>query len=159
MQKLCSVVMLVAVLGSFARPSGLAKADDDHALAEEVMKLERDMVPILLKGGSEAAKWWERYNDDHIDYVGADGHMLTKAQLVAEWRSGVRKASSVVHDDYRVRVYGNTVVVTYRGRETGKQTASNRRGRDEANRTTEVWIKREGTWQRIVHHVTPVEKE
>ena len=101
----------------------------------------------------------ERYNDDNIDYVGADGHTLTKAQMVAEWRSGVRKASSVVHDNYHVRVYGNAVVVTYRGRETGKQTASNRRRRAEANRTTEVWIKRDGTWQRIVHHVTRVEKE
>ena len=157
MRKPYLVLMLAAAL-AVGRTSALARTDHHHESANEVMKLEHDMVPILLKGGSDAAQWWEQYNDDNIDYVGADGNTLTKAQLVAEWRSGVRKSSSVIHDDYRVRVYGNTVVVTYRGRETGKQTAGNRRKRDEVNTTTEVWIKRHGTWQRVVHHVTPVEK-
>ena len=58
MQKSYLTVLLLAAVVSFATMPVVAKADDDHELADEVMKLERDMVPILLKGGSDAADWW-----------------------------------------------------------------------------------------------------
>ena len=107
------------------------------------------------------ADFLDLHDVDGIVWTGGGrdtGDVLTKTELVVEWRSGARKMASVNHYDYRVQVYdnGNVAVVTYLGDETMQ-----RKGKVSTHRTktAEVFIKQDGVWKAIVHNVRNVSSE
>jgi len=149
---LCAVLLLGLASERTASGSG---ADTDEQIKDEILKMERSKVEALKAGGEVAAKWFEDYYTDDIDYISGNGHVFTKNDTVNEFRSGVRKLRVVIHDDYRVRVYGNTAVLTYRGNDI--MDRNGKPGKQELVRTTDVYVKQpDGVWRIAVHHVTPV---
>jgi uncharacterized protein (TIGR02246 family) len=81
-----------------------------------------------------------------------DGTMNTKAEYLADLKSGARRFfADVREDDVAVRFYGDTAVasgtsdskVEYRGRPSGGPL-----------RFTRVYVKRDGRWLMIVTHAT-----
>jgi uncharacterized protein (TIGR02246 family) len=81
-----------------------------------------------------------------------DGTINTKAEYLADLKSGARVFSAdVKEDELTVRVYGDTAVaaglsdskVTYKGKASGG-----------ALRFTRVYVKRDGRWLMIVSHAT-----
>ncbi len=81
-----------------------------------------------------------------------DGTINTKAEYLADLKSGARKFfGDVKQDDFTVRIYGDTAVaagvsdpkVEYTGKPSGG-----------ALRFTRVYVKRNGRWQMIVSHAT-----
>ena len=90
--------------------------------------------------------------DDYI-VTDADSNVSTKAQEIAFIRSGEFVVTSCVHHEMKVRVYGDTAVVT--GRSTVKETY---RGKDFIGqyRWTDTWIKRAGRWQCAAEHVSKI---
>ena len=129
-----------------------------EAIKKEIIKLEEDKIPILLKGGPATVDWIKRYDTDDFAYTRADGSTLTKAQTIAraeaESRSGVQRVVSNKQDDYHVRVYadGNTAVVTYHHISRVKNSAGD--VTDKQDRSTDVFVRLDGAWRRVVHHVT-----
>lgn len=62
---------------------------------------------------------------------------------------------SLVADEITVRVYGDTAVVT--GRSTAK--GKDQHGKlDEQRRWTRVLVRRDGRWQLVHFHGTPIQK-
>ena len=156
MRRMClPMLCAVSLLGFLAPPASGAKApDSDEQIKEEILKMEKSKVEALKAGGEVAAKWFEDYYTDDIDYVGGTGRVYTKTDTVNEFRSGERKLRLVVHDDYKVRVYGNTAVLTYRGNDI--MDRNGKPGKQELVRTTDVYVKQAGgVWRIAVHHVTP----
>jgi len=128
---------------------------DTKEVEQEILDLEHGKVEALRASGEVAAKWFERHFADDIAYTTGTGGFSTKVQTVNEFRSGARKLHFVEHDDYRVRVYGNTAVLTYRGNDIMERNG--KVGNKSLVRTTDVYVKQDdGVWRIVVHHVTPV---
>lgn len=97
---------------------------------------------------------WETVDsilDDGWMVTDPAGRVLTKAQVMAEAKSGERKLDSGVIDDVNVRTFGDCAVVTGRttasGTHQGKQVAVRLR-------FTDVFIKRDGTWRAVASQAT-----
>jgi hypothetical protein len=77
------------------------------------------------------------------DYIGTTqrGQIENKTQYLA---SVVPNADMVKSDDYKVRIFGNTAIMTHRGTVSGVRNIQ--------FRSTHVWIKRGGKWQILAHH-------
>lgn len=81
-----------------------------------------------------------------------DGTINTKAEYLADLKSGDRRFSAdVKEDELSVRIYGDTAVaaglsdskVTYKGKPSGGPL-----------RFTRIYVKRDGRWVMIVSHAT-----
>jgi hypothetical protein len=152
-----SILLAVSVVGLLKAKEEAGNVADEAR--KEVLKIENDKIPILVQGGPAAAEWWSSHNDEDIAYTSSKG-VLTKEQVVDEWRSGSRSLLSNKQYDFRVRIYekGTVAVVTYLGDTKRKNSAG---GEDVTTHsaTTNVWVKQDGKWVRVVHHVTPLRAE
>lgn len=88
---------------------------------------------------------------DHLladDYLGisANGTVETKAEELAQSRAGTLRIQSLELSDIKVRVYGNTAVVTSRAQLKGVNGQSDISG---SYRYTRVYNKRFGKWKII----------
>jgi ketosteroid isomerase-like protein len=135
----------VAVLGITAPATSSAK---DTAKAEkELLQLERDWTQASLKG--DATALGKILGDDWVGQ-GPAGTM-TKAQVLAELKSGDNKTDSITLGDMKVRVYGDTAVVT--GSDDEK---SSYKGKDTSGHYTwtDVFVKRKGYWEAVASQGT-----
>jgi non-ribosomal peptide synthetase component F len=145
------MVLAFSILGVLKVQRTLgARANQDEQIQKEVLKLENERDRALMNNDAD---WFERVFADDMDY---NSGTVTKAQIVAEIRSKERKWQAVRHDDYRVRVYGNTAVVTYTSGSTMEY-----KGKVSTNRanTTDVYVKQAGVWRAVVHDVIPIAKQ
>lgn len=109
----------------------------------ELLKANREYDEALVRG--DALVLERLYSDDFI-YTTPDGEVRDKAQQLAFTRTGDLRLESGQSDDVRVRVYGNTAVMT--GRFTAKGKFRDQRI-DIRERYTAVWVKREGRWRLV----------
>jgi uncharacterized protein (TIGR02246 family) len=150
MLKLGFSMLLIASLSALAAPQSMtARAPTgEEEIKKEILKLENERDQALMKNDAD---WFERVFADDIDYIGASGEMMTKQQVVDEIRSRTRKWQAVRHDDYKVRVYGNAAVVSYRSDSTMEYKGQ---VKTTLARTTDVYVKENGQWRDAVHQVT-----
>lgn len=96
---------------------------------------------------------YERILADDFILTGADGTVSDKKVEIAKVRSGDLTFESGKSDDVRVKVYGNTAVVTGRFTAKGKNA-----GRDFTfvERYTAVFVKRNGRWQMVAEQATEI---
>jgi len=82
------------------------------------------------------------------DWIGIDfeGTLLTKAQALRGIRSDSASLESTVLRDMKVRVYGNTAIVTGTDTEKGQY-----HGKDSSGKYlwTDVFVRRKGRWQAV----------
>ena len=78
-----------------------------------------------------------------------DGQTNSKADHLEEIRTEQYKVESMTLDDIKVRVFGDTAVVTY-----GVTEKSVDKGKDSSGHTvwTDIFIKRNGGWQIVAEH-------
>jgi ketosteroid isomerase-like protein len=117
--------------------------------AAEVETLERRLVEAI---GARDLETYARLVAD--DYVASrpDGSELTKAQVMASYRSGERGYVGLAIEGVVGRVYGDTGVVTARTR--GKRIED---GKEIENRVlyVRVFARRDGRWQAVAQLSTP----
>ena len=85
--------------------------------------------------------------------IGADGTVLTKASFLAVVASGDLKHDGLTLDSASVRVYGNTVIVS--GIATSTGTYQGRRF-ETRERSTDVFVKRNGRWRCVLTNLAPL---
>jgi ketosteroid isomerase-like protein len=90
--------------------------------------------------------------DDYIT-TDSDGVMATKAQEMAILKSGEEEVMSAKADDFRVRIYGDAAVVTYRWTYKGKAKGKENTGQE---RYTDTWVRRGGRWQCVAVHASRI---
>ena len=164
MREFCvSIVLSILFAGAVsAQQTPADKAARDQQAIEEVTKIEKDKIPLLVNSGPAAADWFDSHNADDLAYQDPDAGILTKAQVSAQLRAGTRKPSSIKQYDHRVRVYGegDVAVVTYLGDVTGKKDKTGKTLTFVSHEaTTDVWVKQDGIWKRVVHSVTRIPAE
>jgi ketosteroid isomerase-like protein len=128
-------------------------------------------IPAQLKSGSveqELIKLEKGWNDalarhdwafiDQIlanDYIttDSDGVVADKAQEMVILKSGEEAVASAVSDDFKVRIYGDTAVVTYRWNYKGQFKGKESTGQE---RYTDTWVRRGGRWQCVAAHASRI---
>ena len=118
----------------------------------EVRETIRQYDAALRRADAAAV---ERYWADEYIFINPRGDRLTKADRLANVRTGQTALDSLAHapQEEKIQVYGDvavyTTLLTIRGRYSGQ-------GQQGAYRGLVVWIRRDGRWQQIASQLTPV---
>jgi ketosteroid isomerase-like protein len=78
-------------------------------MEEELLKLEEQFAEAIVKNDSDAI---ERLVADECVIINADGGIIDKKRFLEVIRSGTLTHQMMESDDIRVRVYGDSAVVT-----------------------------------------------
>jgi ketosteroid isomerase-like protein len=139
--------VLVVVAAVVAVSTGFAQ--DPTAAAKDIRAIERQWNEARVEADVATL---DRILAPDWTVTHGDGTINTKAEYLADLKSGARQFSAdVKEDDLTVRVYGDTAVasglsdstVTYNGKPSGG-----------ALRFTRVYVRRDGRWVMIVSHAT-----
>jgi ketosteroid isomerase-like protein len=106
---------------------------------DELVQLEKQWAQAGPKGD---VGFFDRIAADDYVIVDVDGSVRNKRDEVANFRKEKQTSQSV--DDMRVRIYGETAVVTGRFEITGTW---NGQPNNFSGRFTDVWVIRDGRWQ------------
>ncbi len=123
-----------------------ADAKTEAALTQ----MEKDWGQAMVKNDEATL---HRLMADDWSMTTPDGAVQTKTEALADLKSGNLKFESTEVDDIKVRVFGNTAVVTGHSRDK-----STYKGKDVSGeyRFTDVFVKRNGKWQAVATQVTQV---
>jgi uncharacterized protein (TIGR02246 family) len=154
------ILFLASLLLAFGGLVGAQGTGGSAAISErikeEVRKVDDEMFQAVLKGDADTL---DRIYADDIAFTYASGQIVSKAQAVADVRSGRNKLFKLDHDDVRVRAFGKTVVVTGRTQSTLACCEAGAKPTQVHRRFTDVYEKLDGRWQLIAHQVTPIAGE
>jgi ketosteroid isomerase-like protein len=123
----------------------------DAGVEQTLMKLEQDALTALLK--KDVTAFGKVFADDAV-LTTPDGSLQTKAQLLADVKSGELVLESSTISDMKVRVHGDAAVVTYITTDKGKYKAQDISGRF---RWTDTFVRRGGGWQLVAGHGTAIQ--
>ena len=89
----------------------LAQAGANAKAEQQVLQAEKDRFAAMIKVDEGALN---RLLADELTYTHSNANMQTKAQFIADLKSGAIKYVSVVpsEPDWKVRVYGNVAIVS-----------------------------------------------
>lgn len=121
-----------------------------QSVEQQVKKLE---IQYADAGVKKDVAVLDRVLADDFTETDPDGFVHTKGEEMASLKSGEDVIFSYAYGDMKVRVYGDTAVVTYVDKQ--KETF---KGQDVSgtSRWTDTWIKRGGSWQCVASHGSKV---
>lgn len=120
---------------------------------QDIRKVEADLTQAELR---HDAALLDAILDDDYATVDILGRVTTKVQVMAAVKaapSSDLRMDSMENDEIRVRVYGNTGVVT--GRTTARGSVANQDFNNQV-RFTRVYVKRGDRWRLVASHVTRI---
>jgi ketosteroid isomerase-like protein len=134
-------------------PAGAQAAAPKKAAAgveDEIKTIEKERAAAAIKADVATLG---KYTSDDYTFINRNGKLSDKAQTMSNLKSGAIKLSKNDVSDMRVRVYGDTAVVT--GRTDVKGTID---GKDMTGPVlfTRVYVKQDGRWQSVAFQQTPV---
>lgn len=135
----CSLAVLASV-PAYAQAS----------VEEQLEKMERDRSAAVVKG--DVAMLESLTSDDYI-LINANGQVSDKATTMRDIKTGAIKLTANEVSDMKVRVYGETAVVT--GKAGVKGTIGGRELKGPVM-FTRVYVKKNGKWQSVSFQQTPI---
>ena len=90
---------------------------------------------------------------DDFGGISPNGYPYSKDEAIRDLKSGNYVVQSMTLDHVKVRVFGDTALVTYYQNEKSKFGNEDCSGR---YAFTDVWAKRDGGWQAVASQGTPV---
>lgn len=122
-------------------------------MQEEVMQVEKAFAQAIVKNDAEAVG---RFLVDDWIIIDPDGGIIDRTTFL-----GVIKSGALIHDmmdsaDTRVRIYGNTAIVTALTKTKGKFGGQ---AFTSEERATDVLVKQDGRWQCVLSHLTRFTKK
>jgi ketosteroid isomerase-like protein len=129
---LIAAVLVVAASSVFAQD-----------VQEQLKKLEMDRAVAVVK--ADVATLDKTTSDDYV-LINMNGRTAGKSDMIEGFKSGSSKLTSEDLSDLKVRVYGNTAVIT--GKADVKGTLG---GNDATGKIlfTRVYVKKDGRWQSV----------
>ncbi len=150
MQRILAVTLTAAaVLVASAGPVG-AQAASSAAVEEQIKKIEKDRAAAVTRADVAAL---DAVTSDDYSLIDRNGRVRDKAQTMSAIKTGDIKITSNEVSDLKVRVYGDTAVVT--GRADTKGTIG---GKDVSGPMlfTRVYVKKNGRWQSVAFQQTAI---
>lgn len=108
---------------------------------QELTELDREWTQAGVRGDASIL---ERVLADDYSATNALGKTATKAEAIADLKSGTSKLDSNTADNYSVRMFGDTAVMTHDGVRAGQREG---KAFSERYRSLHVFVKRGGRWQ------------
>ena len=138
---------------SFAFGEAQQESTDKKSEQEVRQMIENYRTALLQRDVPTLEKIWA---DDYI-FVNASGEVLTKAQRLANAKSGATTLDSINEEEnITVRVYQNSAVatsrVTIKGQYGGQLTSGQ-------YRSTHVWVKGPAGWQLVSNQLTALPRK
>src|SRR5882757_5798129 len=150
MRILTILVLALAV----ALPHAIARADHQGSASplnnaiEEIKALEEARNQAVLHGDVAAL---DRMTSDDYTFITLRGELRTKADILKGFSSGSFHYESRQISDLKVRVYGDTAVVTGRSVQKGMENGKDYSG---DYRFTRVYVKENGHWLTVALQTT-----
>ncbi|HEX6505298.1 MAG TPA: nuclear transport factor 2 family protein [Terriglobales bacterium] len=142
MKRICAAIVVVFAMLGGAWSQGVE---------EHIKKMETERAAAVVKGDTDTLA--KMTSDDYM-LINVNGQMWDKAHTMEAIKSGQIKLSQDDVSDLKVRVYGNTAVVT--GKADVKGTIA---GKDASGQIlfTRVYVKKGGKWLSVAFQQTKVE--
>jgi ketosteroid isomerase-like protein len=115
---------------------------------EELLKLEKQFAAAIVKNDPEAI---ERFVADDWIIINADGGIIDKERFIGVIKSGALTHETMESDEIRVRIYGESAVVTALARSKGKFMGQDFSTRE---RATDVFVRHDGQWRCVLSQLT-----
>ena len=125
---------------------------DQASDERELTQLVNDLDAALVK---QDIAFLERVLDQDYMHYRPHGDVENRAQYLEDRKSGRVHFDSLVADEIKVRVYGDTAIVTYRSTAKGKDQDG---AIDEQRRWTRVFVRKNGQWKLVHGQGTTIQK-
>jgi ketosteroid isomerase-like protein len=121
-------------------------------IEEELLKLEEQFGAAIVKNDPEEIG---RFVTEDWVIINSDGGIIDKERFLGVIKSGALTHEMMESSDIRVRVYGDSAVVTALTRTKGKFS-----GQDFSTheRATDVFVKLDGQWRCVLSQLTSLTK-
>ncbi|HWQ31412.1 MAG TPA: nuclear transport factor 2 family protein [Blastocatellia bacterium] len=143
MKKFPVTLLLALICVSLAiaqhRPGGTEQA---------ILKLEQEWVEALTKADTAAL---ERIYHNDLTYTHSSGVVDTKASYIAGLKSGNTKYLSLDREEIKVRIYGDTAIVTCKA---AIRLLNKEQSVSFTARLIHVYVRQGGRWQMVAHQST-----
>jgi ketosteroid isomerase-like protein len=136
MKRILFVAGLLLLAGTYGFGQNNAK------LQAQLIQMDKDWTAAELKGDAKTASSF--IADDYWGTM-PDGTMENKAQYTKAIKAS---KDTDFADDYSVRFFGDTAIMTHRGTVKGERSFQ--------YRSTHVWMNRGGKWQIVAHHSSEI---
>jgi ketosteroid isomerase-like protein len=140
-RSIACVLLVAAICIVLTHPAFALPRHDNHAVHKEIEALEMQWRDAVV--GNNVTQMDHLLADDYIG-ISANGLVETKPQVLALRKAGTMRISELNLSDLKVRVYGDTAVVTSRASITGTNGQSDISGN---YRYTRVYNRRLGQWK------------
>ena len=148
-------LLLAGLISLVALPLALTQTPSsaDNKTAEQEVRAAIEQYRTALMKRDTAAL--ERIWADDYTFINASGTVLTKAERLANAKSGATNLGTIESDpNMKIRVYGGDVAiaisrVTIKGQYSGKATSGQ-------FQSTIVFAKTPSGWQLVCNQITPV---
>jgi ketosteroid isomerase-like protein len=117
---------------------------------EQLLQVERDFQQAIVENNAEAI---ERFLADDWIIVDPDGRIVEKDKFLAVVKSGALTHSTMTLDEPRVRIYGDTAVVTGRATSAGKFMGAEF---TTLERSTDVFVRIDDHWRCVLTQLTRI---
>ena len=144
------VLVLVSAVAIIAQTTQTTFAPRGGTVEQELIKLENEWNEAWV---NRNIVFFERIYADDFIVTTSDGSVLTRAQDIANVKSGEDMATSVVTDEMKVRIYGDAAVVTHRDTVKGRFKGKDYSGQYQ---WTDTWVKKSGRWQVVAAHCSKI---
>lgn len=145
----CSATTHKATASLFA--TNVSAAETDAKIEQEIIQLENEANDMTIK--RDVARLEQLIADDAF-LTDLSGKVFDKAGLLNQFKNDPYKWESSTNSEYKVRIYGDVVVITFLTTASGKLKDQPVKGQA---RSTDTWVKQKGQWKLAVSHGTIVE--
>ena len=119
---------------------------------EELIAVSHEWDRAMVGNDAEAIG---RFMADDWVIIGSDGYVGDKASFLGLVKSGTLTHDVMESEDLKVRVYGDTAVITARGVSGGKYQGQAFR---EVERVSCVFVKQDGQWKCVLTHLSRIKQ-
>jgi ketosteroid isomerase-like protein len=164
MKRIVVIAVLITAASSLALSQTVVTKPDQKPIGEKVsekvaataspeqsVRLLFDELVVSYSKNDAAAP--TRILAEDFTFTNPFGEVMTKAQRIGEIKPGGIQFDSYTVDDVKVRVYGDTAVVTSLATLSGKRGDQVLAGQ---YRGTSVFVKKGGTWQVVAAQSTRI---
>jgi ketosteroid isomerase-like protein len=152
MKRISVIVVLLVASAINAKVLGQsdAGASGDKNVKEHLVQLKRDWGRAYVR---RDAYLLEQILADEYTVTDANGQTKSRAEIMADFKTGDTTYEATSYDDARVRIYGDVAVVAGRGMVKGR----NKTGSFHSQYfSTNVFVRRNGRWQAVATHISGV---
>ena len=117
---------------------------------EQIKSIEEERNRAILSGDAATL---DRMTADDYTFITLRGELRTKAEIVKGFQSGAFKYESRTISELKVRVFGDTAIVTGRSTQKGEENGKDYSG---DYRFTRVYTRDKGHWMTEALQTTPI---